>query len=43
MDRMPRINPHASALKQDKQLREQLRWLKQNGFKNTRQAQEAGY
>ena len=40
---MPRINPHATALKQDKQLREQMKWLKQNKFKTPREAQEAGY
>ena len=43
MNKMPRINPHASVLKQDKQLQEQLRWLKQKNFKNAREAQEAGY
>lgn len=42
-ERMPRINPHASAIKQDKQLREQMRWLKKHGFKTAREAQEAGY
>lgn len=41
--RMPRINPHASAIKQDKQLREQMKWLKKHGFKNPRDAQNAGY
>ena len=41
--RMPRINPHASAIMQDKQLRDQLKWLKIYGFKNTREAQEAGH
>ena len=40
---MPRINPHATALKQDERLREQLRWLKARGFKDAREAQEAGY
>lgn len=40
---MPRINPHATAIKQDKQLREQIRWLKRNRFKSAREAQEAGY
>lgn len=40
---MPRVNPHASALKQDKQLIEQLKWLKVKGFKSAREAQEAGY
>ena len=43
MDKMPRINPHAPAIKQDYQLRKQLRWLKQNGFKNVYDAQRAGY
>lgn len=43
MERMPRVNPHATALKQDKQLREQIRWLKKHGFKNARAAQEAGH
>lgn len=42
-ERMPRINPHASAIKQDEQLRAQMRWLKKHGFKSTREAQEAGY
>lgn len=42
-ERMPRTNPHASVLKQDKQLREQLRWLRRHGFRNPREAQEAGY
>lgn len=41
--KMPRINPHASAIKQDKQLREQLRWLKKHGFRSARAAQEAGH
>ncbi len=39
---MPRVHLHATALKQDKQLREQMRWLKKNGFKTAREAQEAG-
>ncbi len=42
-NRMPRINPHATVLKQDAQLREQIKWLKVNGFRNPREAQEAGY
>ena len=42
-ERMPRINPHASAIEQDKQLRKQSRWLKDHGFKTPREAQEAGY
>jgi len=42
-ERMPRINPHASALKQDEQLRKQMKWLKEHGFKTAREAQEAGY
>jgi len=42
-NKMPRVNPHASAIKQDKQLIKQLRWLKQSGFKSAREAQEAGY
>lgn len=42
-ERMPRIDPHASVLKQDQQLRKQIRWLKQHGFKTAREAQEAGY
>ena len=42
-DKMPRTNPHASALQQDKQLREQIKWLKASGFKSPREAQEAGY
>jgi len=41
--KMPRINPHATAILQDIQLREQMNWLKRNGFKNVREAQEAGY
>jgi len=40
---MPRINPHATMLKQDEQLRCQLAWLRRYGFKDCRQAQEAGY
>ena len=40
---MPRIDPHATVLKQDEQLRRQLAWLKRYGFKDCRQAQEAGY
>ncbi len=43
MNRMPRTNPRATALKQDKQLREQIKWLKANGFKTPRAAQEAGH
>jgi len=43
MDRMPLINPHASAIKRDKQLREQLRWLKQKGFKTLKEAVDNGY
>lgn len=42
-DKMPRINPHATALKQDRQMREQLKWLKGHGFKNYSDAQKAGY
>ena len=42
-ERMPRINPHASVLVQDKQLQKQMKWLRKHGFKNPRQAQEAGY
>jgi len=42
-EKMPRINPHASAIEQDRQLRGQLRWLKEHGFKTARAAQEAGY
>ena len=42
-DKMPRVNIHASALKQDEQLRKQIKWLKQYGFKNPREAQKAGY
>ena len=41
-DKMPRINPHASFIKQDAQLRQQIKWLKFHGFKDARQAQEAG-
>jgi len=41
--KMPRINPHASALQQDRQLIEQLKWLKIHGFKSAREAQEAGH
>jgi len=40
---MPLINPHATTIKQDKQHREQLKWLKQNKFKDCREAMEAGY
>lgn len=42
-ERMPRINPHASALKQDEQLRKQMKWTREHGFKTAREAQEAGY
>jgi len=42
-DKMPRINPHASALQQDAQLRQQIKWLKGKGFKTAREAQEAGH
>ena len=41
--KMPRINPHASVLKQDNQLKAQIKWLKENGFKSARDAQNAGY
>ena len=41
--KMPRINPHATYLQQDAQLREQLTWLKNHDFKNVREAQEAGH
>ena len=41
--KLPRINPHGTALEQDAQLKRQLKWLKENGFKNVREAQEAGY
>jgi len=40
---MPRIDPHGTALQQDKQLVEQIKWLKAHGFKTARDAQEAGY
>lgn len=42
-EKMPLIHPHASAIKQDEQLRKQLKWLKQNGFKSRKDAIEAGY
>jgi len=42
-ERMPRIDPHASVIQQDKQLIEQRKWLKAHGFKTARDAQEAGY
>jgi hypothetical protein len=42
-ERMPRIDPHATAIQQDKQLIEQIKWLKAHGFKTAREAQEAGY
>lgn len=41
--RMPRIDPHATAIQQDKQLDKQMKWLKAHGFKTARDAQEAGY
>ena len=41
-ERMPRIDPHASALKQDEQKRKQLKWLKEHGFKDAREAAEKG-
>ena len=41
--KMPRINPHASYVKQDQQKVKQTEWLKRNGFKTAREAQEAGY
>lgn len=40
---MPRINPHASALGQDRQRLEQIKWLKQKGFKTAKEALDAGY
>jgi len=42
-ERMPRINPHATAIKQDKQHIEQNKWLKKKGFKNVRDAANAGH
>jgi hypothetical protein len=42
-EKMPRINPHATAIEQDKQLRNQMKWLKDHGFKTPGEAQEAGY
>jgi len=42
-ERMPRIDPHASALRQDEQLRKQIKWLKVHGFKDAREAQNAGH
>jgi len=42
-EKMPRVNPHATAIQQDKQLVEQMKWLKAHGFKTPREAQEAGY
>ncbi len=42
VEKMPRVNPHATVIKQDAQLREQMRWLVLHGFKNPRDAQEAG-
>jgi len=40
---MPLVNPHASSIKLDKQLRAQLRWLKANHFRSAKEAREAGY
>ena len=42
-DKMPRINPHATALIQDDQHRRQIAWLKRMGFNTPRDAQNAGY
>jgi len=43
MDKMPRVKIHDSAIKRDRQVVEQMRWLKAHGFKSPREAQEAGY
>jgi len=43
MNKMPRINPHATALKREAQAIAQIKWLRRKGFKTTREAQEAGY
>lgn len=42
-EQMPRVNPHASALRQDAELKGQQEWLKEHGFKSAREAQEAGH
>ena len=43
-DRMPRVNPRASATTRDRQLRAQQRWLKEHPqFRDARQAIAAGY
>ena len=42
-DRMPRVNPKASAITRDRQLRKQQEWLKQHHFKSPAQAKAAGY
>jgi len=42
-EKMPRVDPHATAIQQDKQLVEQMKWLKAHDFKSSRDAQEAGY
>ncbi len=41
--KMPRINPHATAMEQDRQLRLQLKWLKQHKFATPREARGAGH
>ena len=43
MERMPRINPHDTSIKQDQQLRDQIKWLKDNNFETPGEAQQAGY
>jgi len=42
-ERMPLINPHATAIQQAKQVISQMKWLKAHNFKTCRDAQEAGY
>jgi len=42
-EKMPLINPHASAMKQYEQKKKQNVWLKRHGFKSARDAMNAGY
>ena len=42
-DKLPLLNPHASAIKQDKQWLVQKRWLKAHSFKSIQEAIKAGF
>lgn len=41
-EKMPLINPHASAVKQYEQQKKQMTWCKKHGFKTPRDAMNAG-